>query len=241
MADRWLVSMAVKERIVAIRADIADIVNGSYGVENGSRVISPDGVELRRVLLVGNIVDKVTGSNNFASITIDDGTEVIRVKTWDEGEADMLRRVTGNYLAIIIGRVNEYQDEVYIKPEIIREVDDANILTLHKLERQHTILRIGGTAVSTPSTSDASSGTLMSFDESSSMPEEPEPKSGPAKGLAGKILDYIEKASAKGNVPVDDIAKTFGDIDPVTVQLAIIDLVNQEKIVEEEVGLYRIM
>ncbi|MDF1537616.1 MAG: OB-fold nucleic acid binding domain-containing protein [Candidatus Thorarchaeota archaeon] len=233
--------MAMKERIVAIRASIADIVKGSYGVDNGPRVISPDGVELRRVLLVGNIVDKVTGSNNFASITIDDGTEVIRVKTWDESEANMLRQVTGNYLAIVVGRVNEYQDEIYVKPEIIREVDDANLLTLHMLERRHTILRIGGTGISTSNTPNASSGTLMSFDESSSEPEKPAAKSTSVKGLAGKILDYFEKNSSKGGIRIDDIAKAFGDIDPVKVQMELFDLIDQEKIVEEEVGLYRIM
>jgi hypothetical protein len=233
--------MAMKERIVAIRASIADIVNGSYGIDNGSRVISPDGIELRRVLLVGNILDKVTGSNNFASITIDDGTEVIRVKTWDEAEANMLRQVTGNYLAIVVGRVNEYQDEVYVKPEIIREVDDANLLTLHMLERRHTILRMGGTGVSTPGTSDASSGSLMSFDESPSTPEKSTSKSPPVKGLAGRILDYIEKNSSKGSVHADEIAKAIGENDPVKVQLELINLVDQEKIMEEEVGLYRIM
>lgn len=232
--------MAMKERMIAIRASIADIVNGTFGDDNGPRVISPEGVELRRVLLVGDIVDQVTGNNNYASITIDDGTEIIRAKAWG-AEADMLQQVSGNILAIVIGKVREYENEVYIVPEIVREVDDANLLTLHKLERRHTILRMGGTGVSIPNESDTSSGTLMSYDESSSKPEKPAPKSAPAKGLAGKILDYIKKSSSKGSVHIDDIAKAFGDIDPVKVQLELIDLVDQEKIVEEEVGLYRTM
>lgn len=232
--------MAMKERMVAIRASIADIVNGSYGDDNGPRVVSPDGVELRRVLLVGNIIDQVTGNNNYASITIDDGTEIIRAKAWG-AEADMLKRVSGNILAIVVGKVREYENEVYIVPEIVREAPDANLLTLHMLERQKTILRLGGTSVSTPKTTIEDTGILMSYDESASEPEIPAPKSAPAKGLAGKILEFIKEKGAKGTVHIDDIAKAFEDTDPVKVQLELIDLVDQEKIIEEEVGIYRII
>ena len=82
----------MRERITAVRASITDIVNGIFGDENGPRVISPDGVELRRVLIVGHIVDRLTGKDNFASITIDDGTETIRAKAWGN-EASALQDV----------------------------------------------------------------------------------------------------------------------------------------------------
>ena len=42
--------------MTAVRSNIADIVNGTYGDDNGPHVVSPYGVELRRVVLVGFIV-----------------------------------------------------------------------------------------------------------------------------------------------------------------------------------------
>ena len=66
----------MKERMTATRASISDIVKGTFGKDDGDRVISPDGIELRRVMIVGHIVSRLTGKDNFASITIDDGTEI---------------------------------------------------------------------------------------------------------------------------------------------------------------------
>ena len=234
--------MAMKERMVAIRASIADIVNGTFGDDNGSRVISPEGVELRRVLLVGNIVDQVTGNNNYASITIDDGTETIRAKAWG-AEADMLQSVSGNILALVVGKVREYENEIYVVPEIVREVDDPNLMTLHQLERHHAILRLGGTKPK-PQEGAEDSGTLMSYDTSKEKQPKTQSKSAPkVKGLGGEILEFIKKNDSSGGVRIEEIAKHFEakGIESLKIQLELIDLVDQERIVEEEVGLYRTM
>jgi RPA family protein len=232
--------MAMKERMVAIRASIADIINGSYGDDNGPRVISPEGVELRRVLLIGTIVNQVTG-NNFASITIDDGTETIRAKAWG-AEANMLERVSGDMLALVVGKVREYESEVYVVPEIVREVDNPNLMTLHKLERRKSILRLGGMEVPASSKSD-DAGTLMSYDTSSEDSKTPAKTTTSAKGLAGEILEFIKKNEASGGVRIQAIAEHFEakGIESLKIQLELIDLVDQERIVEEEVGLYRSM
>ncbi len=234
--------MTMRERMVAIRASIADIVNGTFGDDNGSRVISPEGVELRRVLLVGNIVDQVVGNNNFASITIDDGTETIRAKAWG-AEADMLQGVSGNILAIVIGKIREYENEIYIVPEIVREVDDPNLMTLHQLERRQAILRLGGAEIK-PREKVEDSGSLMSYDTSKEEKPKTKSKAAPkAKGLGGEILEFIKKNDSSGGVRIEEIAKHFEtkDIQSLEIQLELIDLVDQELIVEEEVGLYRAM
>ncbi|MHA1906554.1 MAG: hypothetical protein ACW98Y_04610 [Candidatus Thorarchaeota archaeon] len=234
--------MAMKERMVAIRASVADIVNGTFGDDNGPRVISPEGVELRRVLLVGNIVDQVTGNNNFASITIDDGTETIRAKAWG-AEANMLQAVSGDMLAIVVGKVREYENEVYVVPEIVREIDDPNLMTLHKLERRKAILRLGGMEVK-PTSKSEDSGTLMSYDTSQEdKSKTPSKSTSAAKGLAGEILEFIKKNESSGGVRIEEIAKHFEakGIESLKIQLELIDLVDQERIVEEEVGLYRTM
>jgi RPA family protein len=227
--------MAMKERMVAIRASVADIVNGTFGDDNGPRVISPEGVELRRVLLVGNIVDQVTGNNNYASITIDDGTETIRAKAWG-AEADMLQSVSGDMLTLVVGKVREYENEVYVVPEIVRPIEDSNLMTLHKLERQKAILRLGGMEVK-PKASAEDPGALMSYDTSKETPSKKSQKSTPAKGLAGEIIEFIKKKeSSSSGVRIEEIAKHFEakGIESLKIQLELIDLVDQERIVEEE-------
>ena len=139
----------MRERMTAVRTSVADIVRGTYNEENGHHVMSPQGVELRRVVLVGFIVRQYVGQGSFASITIDDGTETIRAKAW--GETQSLEQVETNTLAMIVGKVREYEGEVYIVPEIVRHLDDANYMTLHQLERYRAILTRSG--ISTPSES----------------------------------------------------------------------------------------
>ncbi|MFQ5831482.1 MAG: hypothetical protein ACE5H4_02140 [Candidatus Thorarchaeota archaeon] len=226
----------MQERITAVRASIADIINGTYQNVNGPHVVSPHGVELRRVALVGFIVDQYSGQG-FASITIDDGTETIRAKAWG-GEASSLEKVEQNILTLIIGKVREYEGEVYLVPEIVRELDDPNYLSVHQLERYIAMLTRSG--VSSSVTSD-----LEDF-----LPEPPPPKpadkekSGGVK-VAGKIykqiMQFIENHADKDGVPIDDIVGFFEERghDRTDIQLKVLDLQGQGKILEVSVGVYR--
>ncbi len=236
--------MAARERLVAIRALVADIVNGTYDNDEGPRVVSPQGIELRRVMLVGNVVDQI-GNDNFASITIDDGTETIRAKAWGS-EANMLQSISGNILALVIGKIKEYNDEIYLAPEIIRELDDPNLMTVHQLERRQTLLRMRGKEVK-PKAKTEDTGTLMSYDTSqqSSKPKKTTPsKTAPTiKGLSGEILQFIKENEEPKGVRIEEIAEYFSSkkIDTSKIQLNLIDLVDQELVIEEEIGLYRTM
>ncbi len=229
----------MKERLTAIRASIADITDGEYGEDDGPRVISPQGVELRRVFLVGTIVDQVASTNNYASITLDDGTATIRAKSWG-AEAEMMQKVSPNILALVVGKVREYEGEVYIVPEIVREIDDPNVLTLHSYERQFAILRLANTSpVSQPR--EKGRDSLMSFDTSSKPPQKEKTGAAEVKGLAGEILEYIRKNDKGKGISTDEIVQYFEGrgIDPVNVNLMLIDLMDAEKIIEQEIGVYK--
>ncbi len=217
----------MKERMTATRVSIVDIVKGTFGKDDGDRIISPDGIELRRVMIVGHIVSRLTGKDNFASITIDDNTETIRAKAWGN-EAAFLQEVEENILALVIGKVKEYNDEIYLVPEIIRPLPDPNFLTLHKLERHYHILQHGGEHIPT-------SGSLEDHYET------PKATSGRVKpkGLAGKILDYIQKNDTSQGIAIADIAKYFAKEDKTDIQLEVIELQADNWIREEKTGVYR--
>ena len=217
----------MKERMTAIRSSIADIVKGTFGEDNGHRVISPDGVELRRVMIVGHIVSRLTGKDNFASITIDDGTETIRAKAWGN-EAASLQEVEENILALLIGKVKEYNEEIYLVPEIIRPLPDPNFLTLHKLERHYHILQHGGEHTFTP----------PSLEDHYETPKATSGRVKP-KGLGGKILDYIQKNDTPQGIAIADIADHFAKEDKTDIQLEVIELQADNWIREERTGVYR--
>jgi hypothetical protein len=227
--------------MTAVRAAVVDIVNGTYGEDNGPHVVSPYGVELRRVALVGLIVDHYS-KEGYASITIDDGTETIMAKAWG-GEAASLEKVQTNILALIVGKVREYEGEIFVAPEIVRELDDPNYLTVHKMERYVAMLTRSGVTPELPS-------ELEDFIEESAPPPKREtpakkPKEKKGKPVTGKIykqiMQYIEQNSKEDGVPIASIVDFFEEKghDRTDIQLKVLDLQGQGSLVEVKVGVYR--
>ncbi len=125
-----------KKRIHSVKSRIKHIISGRYVAQEGfnpNYVLSPHGVRLSRVRILATVVDKfIAESGKFASITVDDGTETIRVKAF--GGVSIFDHVDVGSEIDLIARVKEYQGELYIMPEIITAVDDPNIVLLRELE-----------------------------------------------------------------------------------------------------------
>ena len=192
----------MRERMTAVRASISDIINGSYSDDNGSHVVSPFGVELRRVVVVGFVVDKFyregddSGKKRFESITVDDGTETIRVKVWGEEDASILEGVKESILAFVMGKVRKYNDEVYLLPEIVRELTDSNYMSLHLLERYKAILNRSG--ISLPDTMEQQQELLST-----------EPSTTVSGKLANDIIAYVRLEAPPEGIPLKDIVAYF--------------------------------
>jgi len=224
------------ERMTAVRASISDITNGNFGDDTGQHVVSPYGVELRRVVVVGFVVSKFyregddSGKKRFESVTLDDGTDTIRLKVWDE-DAAVLERVKENILALVIGKVRKYEDETYIVPEIVRELTDPNYMSLHLMERYKTILTRSG--VTLPSTAEHKQEVLTS---TSTEP------AAPIKGkLAKDIVSYIQLEAPDGGMPLKDIVVYFEKKgkDPDKVQTKVWELAAEGHIIEKPIGHFR--
>ena len=125
-----------KKRLTAVKAKIRQITNGKYMPQEGfnpNYVLAKNGVRLSRVRLLATVVDKfVAESGKFASITLDDGTDTIRAKIFNA--LSLLETVNTGDIVYTIGRVKEYQGEIYIMPEVIMQCQDPNIGTLFELE-----------------------------------------------------------------------------------------------------------
>ena len=46
------------------------------------------------------------------SITLDDGTDTIRIKVWGEEESALLEGVKEDIVALVIGKIRKYEDEI---------------------------------------------------------------------------------------------------------------------------------
>lgn len=221
--------------MTAVRASISDIVNGTFHEDNGAHVISPFDVELRRVALVGFVVGKYhraadSEGKRFESITLDDGSDTIRVKVWGEEDAALLEGVKENILALVIGKIRKYEDEVYLVPEIVRELKDPNFMGLHLMQRYQAILTRSGVTMTVAEDSDQQLLTQSSVGA----------KAATLGGVTKQILSYIELHAPPEGIHMKDIVDFFEKKgqQSMDIQLKVFDLQADGLINEVEPGRY---
>ncbi len=123
-------------RQTAKKARIWDVVNGTFIKKEGfepSVVRTGLGEEISRVRFLGTVVSKfVAEDSKFASVTIDDGSDTIRLKTFKT--AKPLDALNVGDIVDVIGKLREYEGEKYMIPEIARKIADPNYELMRRLE-----------------------------------------------------------------------------------------------------------
>ncbi len=79
------------------------------------------GKNVVRVNVVGSVIDEVE-TQGYASIVLDDSSGSIRLKVWAD-DLYLLNDIGIGDIVFVVGRVAEFDDERYIRPEIVRRVD----------------------------------------------------------------------------------------------------------------------
>ena len=122
-----------KKRLTAIKVRISDIVNGKFDlVSNNIYVLTKSAKKIGRARILASVVDKfVSADKKFYSITIDDGTDTIRAKVFD---SLVLEKIDAGDIVDVIGRINEYNGEIYILLENVWMINDPNVEILRELE-----------------------------------------------------------------------------------------------------------
>lgn len=127
----------IQQRRTAYKVWIYDLYNSEYVEQLGefeSNYIQIKNKQVSRVSIVATVVNKYANeANTYAAITLDDSSDTIRVKAWNE-DIQILKDLKKGQIIHIIGRIRKQQDELYIVPEIIKIVDDPNIELLRKAE-----------------------------------------------------------------------------------------------------------
>lgn len=131
------------KRMTAIKTRIQDIINGEFIKQEGMMpdyILTKLGQKISRVNIYGIITDKfLSEDGSYSTMTVDDGTGAIRAKTFKES-TKLLEDLKIGDTVIVIGRVREYADEVYISPEAIQKITDPNYETLRNLEILRNII-----------------------------------------------------------------------------------------------------
>ena len=131
-----------KGRLTAKKVRVIDVVKGMYTPADGMKpgyILTGYGMKISRVRIMATIVNKfMSEDKNFASVTLDDGTETIRAKSF--GSTKFFDNVNVGDSADTIGKIREYNDEIYIIPEIVTKITDPNLESLRRLEllKQYT-------------------------------------------------------------------------------------------------------
>ncbi len=136
MNEQLPISEKSFKRHVAYKFRVGEILAGQQIREQERlRAVEIYGKEVSRVNLIANVVEKFVQegeSSKYGSITLDDASGQIRVKFFGEDIAKIDEVEQGDTL-LVVGLLREWNNEVYLTPEIIKK-KDPKFLLIRKLE-----------------------------------------------------------------------------------------------------------
>ena len=132
---------AMPSRQTAYKLWIAEIVHADYMPGEGEwdpNYLDVKGLKVTRVNMLGVVTNIFSHPNNdYGSVLIEDGTEAIAIRTFKEDTKQLADYHIGDTI-MVIGRPRQYQNEIYIIPEILKKVDNPAWLKLRKVELAQT-------------------------------------------------------------------------------------------------------
>ena len=128
----------VQQRQVAYKVWISDLISGRFVEEEGewdpNYVLIRNNLKVSRVNVIASVVNKYKNNeNSYSYITVDDGSGAIDIRAWRE-DIGILDKCEIGDLILLIGRVKEFNENIYIVPELIKKLDNNTWTRVRKLE-----------------------------------------------------------------------------------------------------------
>lgn len=123
------------KRHTAFKLRIGDILVGKPVMKNDRfGFLELGNKNISRVNVIGNIVDKYDSQSEskFVNLTLDDGSGQIKLKTFGD-DSSKVENINQGETVIVIGVLRNWNNEIYITPEIIKP-QDPKYLLVRKLE-----------------------------------------------------------------------------------------------------------
>ena len=124
-----------QKRQTAYKVWISTLLQGTYTPKSGEwepNYVQCGDKQISRVNVLATIISK-EASEQFASITVDDGSGTIQVRAFRD-DAGSFNNVNVGDLITIIGRPRQFQTTLYLVSEIVRKMDNPKWLEVRKLE-----------------------------------------------------------------------------------------------------------
>ena len=122
------------QRHTAYKLSIKDLVSNPYIQRDGEvDYVEIKDLQVARARILVTIVNKMTFDNKSGFLVLDDSTETIRARVW-ENEFKLIDNVVIGDLVDIIGRIGEWNETPQIYPEIIKQVREPDFILLRNAE-----------------------------------------------------------------------------------------------------------
>lgn len=129
--------MAQQKRQTAKIANAKQLNSGKYFQKEGftpNYLLTPEGRRFSRARVVATVVDTFSNDDDtYGSITLDDGTDTIQVKFFNDLNA--MKEFEIGDIVEAVGKVREYQGQIYMNAEILKQREVEKEL-LHELRHK---------------------------------------------------------------------------------------------------------
>lgn len=128
----------VPKRHTAYKLRVGSILSAKQTIEAEKlKYININDKQIFRVNVIANVTDKYIqeGEKKFGSITLDDATGQIKVKTFGDDVEPFFSKINQGDTIMAIGILRVWNNEIYITPEIIKN-KDPSFLLVRKLESE---------------------------------------------------------------------------------------------------------
>lgn len=230
--------MAIK-RSTAYRIRLKNIVNSPYEKREGFNpsVIKFNNLEISRVNVIASIVGKyLTDDQNYCAITLDDGSETIRVKNFG-AEVGTIKELNVGDIVRIIGKVKEYNEEKYIAGEISK-VLNPNWLIVNEIELSNQ--KQTETDTSTTDSINKVIETKTNSSENEEIISISSESSDSESSIKQKILQYLKNNDNGTGVIMDQIMTSL-DVSSEEVKDSLYELLKVGEIYEPKKGILKIL
>ncbi|MEK6952890.1 MAG: OB-fold nucleic acid binding domain-containing protein [Nanoarchaeota archaeon] len=197
----------VQQRQVAYKVWISDLISGKFVKEEGewdpNYVIIRNNLKVSRVNIIASVVNKYKNDeNSYAYITIDDGSGAVDVRAWRE-DITLLGKCEIGDLILLIGRAKEFNENIYVIPELIKKLDNSSWAKVRKIELEKEF----GVPVKVDKVSIDDKKLVVSVDNRGGIVVKEESAGEMLTQTSRqKVLDYISK---KEEVTYDEITENL--------------------------------
>jgi len=230
--------MAIK-RSTAYRIKLKNIVNSEYEKREGFNpsVIKYNNLEISRVNIIASVVGKyLTDDQNYCAITLDDGSETIRIKNFG-AEVNIIKNIDIGDIVRVIGKVKEYNDEKYIVGELVKKIN-PNWLIVNELQ-----------LISNSENNDSKINEISNENNSTKIEENNEKEEiisissseeNSSINIKQEILNYIKNNDSGSGVMMDIVTSTIKE-ENEKIKDALFELLKVGEIYEPKKGILKIL